>query len=88
MPDEVHHMIVSELAMQSEWSRVMGLKSLALVCKPMQRVVDSHVTVLDGPHEVAPGSHAAVGRRWPHALKAVLQSTHQAAQLLDGLPQS
>ena len=38
MPEEVHHMIVSELAMQSEWSRVRGLKSLSLVWKPMQRV--------------------------------------------------
>ena len=81
-------MIVSRLAVagKCEWDRVRGLEPLALVCKAMQRMVDSHVTVLIEPEEVALGSHAAVKRRWPHAVKARLWSTQQAAQLLDGLP--
>jgi Leucine-rich repeat (LRR) protein len=88
MPEGVHRMIVSRLAVagQDEWSLVMGLKSLSLVCKPMQRAVDSYVTVLIEP---MPGTRyvaAAVQRRWPHAVKAVFRSPQQVLQLLPGLP--
>jgi hypothetical protein len=86
MPDNVHHKIVSELTMQLEWGCVQGLAALALVCKRMQRVANSYVTVLREPQEVHLDAHAAM-TRWPHARKAQLRSTHQAAQLLAVLPQ-
>ena len=64
MPDGVHHKIVSELATQSEWGCVRGLAAWALVCKTMQRVADSYVTVLREPQEVHLDAYVAM-KGWP-----------------------